>query len=101
MTDVDTRLVFFVVWGFGVVLAWGSAFYRTWQSWRLRKDRRSISELLTDGALFVCAVGAAFATLAVLFGEGGSSARSFAVSVALGAFFAAGLVRATIRGSIH
>ena len=96
------RLFVYLLWGFGTVLIFGVVLFRRWLRFQHhRRDRRKAvrrdvrKDMMSGGALFLTALGAAAGIAFVLFGEAGSGPRSFAIALALGAFTGAGLVMAT------
>jgi hypothetical protein len=99
---IDTRLALYFLWGGGVVVVFSVALWRRMRTYRrFRFDRRSGLRLLvrtrvvTGFALWMCAVGASFAIFMVLFGEAGSTPRTFSLAVAMGSLLGAGWVMAT------
>lgn len=96
---IDTRLAIFMLWGGGTVITFGLVLWKRWERFRLhRRDRRRIvrisvrHDVISAVALFLTAFGAAASIFMILFGEAGSTPRSFALALALGAFLGAGLV---------
>lgn len=95
--NIDTRIVFALVWGLGTLLVWGKVFRKSLHQWRAFKDRRARGDFLSDGALFFVAVAAAVSIFFALFAQDGDSplrilARA-ASALSLGMFTAAGVVR--------
>lgn len=97
LDNLDGRLVAYLLWGLGTVAVYGVVLRGRWHSFRSHHDARSRRELLAGISLFLTALCAGMATWVVLFGEVGSSARSWFVAFALGAFTGAGIVMATER----
>jgi hypothetical protein len=96
---IDTRLAIFMLWGGGTVITFGMLLVRRWHRFQVhRSDRRRIvrvsvrHDVLSAVALFLTAFGSAASIFMILFGEAGSTPRSFALALALGAFLGAGLV---------
>lgn len=103
MTD---RLFIFLVWGVGVLVVSIIVLVRRWRRFvHHRYDRRRSvraevrRDVMAGVALFLTALGASGATTLVLFGEAGTSARTFFIALALGAFFGSLLVMATEEDS--
>jgi hypothetical protein len=93
--DEFRRLMMLLVWGGGTVVAYGTVFLHRLRSYRLHHDTRSRRELITSFSLLLTAASAAFATGMVLLGPTGTGIRGWFVALALGAFFAAGIVMAS------
>jgi Ni/Fe-hydrogenase subunit HybB-like protein len=93
--SLDTKLLFYGIWGIGVILVYGVVLLRTRQRWKVRRDKRAQRDLIAAVALFLAALAASLAIFMVLFGPLGVGVRGFFSALALGAFFAAGLVMAT------
>ena len=96
---IDTRLAIFMLWGGGTVITFGMLLVKRWHRFQVhRSDRRRIvriavrHDVLSAVALFLTAFGSAASIFMILFGEAGSTPRSFALALALGAFLGAGLV---------
>jgi len=106
MTDVDVRLVVYGVWALGSVIVWGRVFtddlgdYRASRRMtrRERRARSAVQVLLSDFALFLVAIASALSILTLVIGQEVPGLRGFALALSLGAFFGAGLVKATFRG---
>lgn len=99
MTD---RTLMFMLWGGGCVIVFSIVFSKRWLNYRRhRRDRRKSvrrdvrKDVVSGFALFLSALGSAAAVGFVLLGEAGSTPRSFALALALGAFFGAGIIMAT------
>lgn len=97
MADVDTRYVLFAIWGGGSVLVYGRVLYLRIRSYLIHHDGRARRELLAAAALFLVALGCGISVAFLLFGVSGTPVRQTAVSIALGAFLAAGIIMATER----
>lgn len=95
MFDLDGRLIVLLVWGGGTVLAYGRVLLNRTRAYRLHRDSRARRDLASGIALFLTALCSGLSIAFVLFGPAGGGARAFAVAVALGAFFAAGIVMAS------
>lgn len=93
--DEFRRLVMLLVWGGGTVVAYGTVFVHRLRSWHLHRDTRSTRELVSSFGLLLTALGAALAIGVVLLGPEGTGIRGWFVALALGAFFAAGIVMAS------
>lgn len=91
----SSRLLFFGVWGVGVILVYGFVIFARWRIWRHHHDRRSFRDFLEAFALWLVAFGASAAVASVLIYPDASTIRGFLNSLALGAFFGAGVVMAT------
>lgn len=99
--DVIDRYIVFAIWGLGGIAVWGVAVVRDVVSWRKRRDKRALSELLSDSALLAVAGASSLAVFVLLWGSPGDAFQAFVRAIALGGFLAAGLIRATIRGAVH
>ena len=97
MPALDVRLIVLLIWGGGTVLVWGGVLRRSIQSHRIHHDARSRRELIAMSALFLVALASGVAVALALFGTAGTGIRSFATTVALGAFLGAGIVLLSIR----
>jgi hypothetical protein len=93
--DEFRRVLMLLVWGGGTVAAYGLVFVHRLRSWHLHRDTRSTRELVSSLGLLLTSVGAALATGMVLLGPTGTGIRGWFVALALGAFFAAGIVMAS------
>lgn len=93
--SVDTRFLAYCVWGIGTVLVYGMVLVRRRRLWKSRHDLRARRDLVAASSLFLTALFSSAAIFAVLFGQNGTGIRGFMAALALGAFFAAGLVMAT------
>ncbi len=92
------RVTIYLLWALGCVLFWGVVVVRDVRAiQKYPGSIRSRRELATDAALFATAGASAVSLVTVLaFGpEGQRDARSFALAFALGAFLAAGIIKAT------
>jgi rhamnogalacturonyl hydrolase YesR len=99
MIHIDTRVLAFVVWGLGTVLAYAYVMDGRYRTFLTRRDRRSVREFSASVALFLTALASSIAIGLSLWNEDGEAARQFFSALALGAFFAAGVVMATDRAS--
>ena len=93
----DPRWFVYALWGIGSVVVWALVVSDAYGQWQLRRDQRSKRELLAATGLFFTALGAAASIALVLFGEPGSTPRTFALAFALGMFPGAGIVILTMR----
>lgn len=93
MTELDTKLAAYVIWGVGTVLVYGIVLGRRRLAYLRKRTRRSRQDLLSALGLFVTSLCAFLAITAVFWSPAGQGARGFFVAVALGAFFAAGVVK--------
>jgi hypothetical protein len=84
-----------LVWGGGTVVAYGTVFLHRLRSWHVHRDTRSTRELVSSFGLLLTALSAALAIGVVLLGPEGTGIRGWFVAVALGGFFAAGIVMAS------
>lgn len=91
----SSRLVFFGIWGVGVIVIYGIVIVCRWQIWRHHHDKRSFRDFLEGFALWLVAFGASAAVASVILYPDASTIRGFLNSLALGAFFGAGVVMAT------
>lgn len=89
-----SRLLFFGVWGLGVVLAFSIVLWCRWKIWRHHHDKRSFRDFLEGAALWLVAFGASAAVGSVVLYPDLSTIRGFLNSLALGAFFGAGVIMA-------
>lgn len=94
MTGLDTRFVAYAVWGLGTVLLYTVVLIRARRAYTKRRDRRARRDLIGSFALFITALASFLAITGVLWGPVGTGIRGFLVALALGAFFAAGIVMA-------
>jgi hypothetical protein len=92
---IDTRLGAYLIWGVGTVIVYSIVLWRAHRSWKRLPDRRARRDLIASFALFLTALASFLAITAVLFGTPGSGLRGFAVAMALGGFFGAGLILAS------
>jgi hypothetical protein len=96
LTEDDfRRLVMLLVWGGGTVVAYGTVFLHRLRSWHVHRDTRSRRELIASFGLLLTALSAALAIGVVLLGPEGTGIRGWFVALALGGFFAAGIVMAS------
>ena len=104
--NIDTRFVVFLLWGVGTVLVYLIVLYKRRRAYArvlARNDRRrgelarALQDLISAFALFLTALCSFLAITAIFFGPIGTGARGFLVAIALGSFFAAGLVKATSK----
>lgn len=91
----SSRVVFFGIWGLGVVVLYGIVIVCRFAIWRYRHDRRSFRDFLEGFALWLVAFGASAAVASAVLYPDVSTIRGFLNSLALGAFFGAGVVMAT------
>ena len=89
-----SRILFFGVWGVGTLIVYGIVIVFRWKIWRHHHDRRSFRDFLEGFALWLVAFGASAAVAAVLLYPDVSTIRGFLNSLALGAFFGAGILMA-------
>ena len=105
MVDTDSRLIIYAVWATGSVLVWGRVFSDDVGDYiearrvtvRDRRAHSAIQILLADFALLLVAIASAISILTLVIGQDMPGLRGFALALALGAFFGAGLVKATFR----
>ena len=90
-----SRLLFFGVWGIGTLVVYGIVIVYRWKIWRHHHDRRSFRDFLEGFSLWLVAFGASAAVASVLMYPDASTVRGFLNSLALGAFFGAGVIMAT------
>lgn len=91
----SSRLIFFGIWGIGVVVVYGIVILLRWKIWRYHHDRRAFRDFLEAFALWLVAFGASAAVAAVVLYPEADTVRGFLNSLALGAFFGAGVVMLT------
>ena len=94
---VDTRLAAYVIWGLGTVAVYGVVLVRRYAEYGQRRDARAKRELMESIASFITSLAALLAITLVLFGPSGTGIRGTFTAIALGAFFAAGLIQALER----
>lgn len=90
----SSRVIFFGVWGIGTLVVYGIVIVYRWKIWRHHHDRRSFRDFLEGFALWLVAFGASAAVAAVVLDPDASTLRGFLNSLALGAFFGAGVIMA-------
>lgn len=90
----SSRVVFYGVFGVGVVVVYCAVVALRWRIWWRRRDRRSFRDFLEGFALWLVAFGASAAVASVLLYPDASTIRGFLNSLALGAFFGAGVIMA-------
>ena len=106
MTPIDGRIFSFLVWGLGVIIVSAIVLLKRWRRFvNHRYDRRKSvraevrKDVMAGVALFLTSLGAGGATTLVLFGEPGTTLRTFFIALALGAFFGSLVVMATEEDS--
>lgn len=93
---MDVRFLMYALWAVGMLFVWGGVVRDDWRAYKA--DRRNVlAELVSDIALFISALAAAFALLVLILGQDIPGLRGFALAVFLGAFLAAGIVKRTLR----
>ena len=92
---MESRLLFYGVWGVGVLVAFLVVVVCRVYIWRHRHDRRSFRDLLEGSALALVAFGASAATASFAWFPEASTIRGGLTALSLGAFFGAGLIMAT------
>jgi len=90
--SIDTRWLAYMVWGVGTVFVYAGVLRKGYRSWEAHRDPRSRRELIARTARFFVALASAAGILFALFGEPGSGFRALVISLALGAFTAAGVI---------
>lgn len=95
--NLDTRLLAYLVYGIGTVIVYGAVLYQRRRAWRLYHDGRARRDLLSGIALFLTAFATMLATTLVLFGQLATDVRGLLIAMALGAFFANGLVELSVQ----
>lgn len=103
---MDLRLVVYGIWAAGCLVVWGRVFAEDWGDYMearraVRSDRRARSAgqtLLSDFALLLVAIASAISIVTLVVGQDVPGLRGFALALALGGFFGAGLVKASFRG---
>jgi hypothetical protein len=94
---VDTRIVAYLLWGLGTTVIYAVVMDGSYRDYILQRDRRAKRELFEDIGLFATALCSNIAILMVLFEQGSSEPRQFAVALALGAFTGVGILKVTDR----
>jgi hypothetical protein len=90
-----SRLLFFVLWGGGVLVAFSIVLYCRWKLWKSHRDKRSFRDVLEAVGLWLVAAPAASAIGVLLVAPDQTTARGFLNAIALGAFVGVGLIMAT------
>lgn len=90
MSNVDPRLVFWLVWAVGTALVWGINFARQRRKYKHHPDPASLRDALHALGLFLVAVAAFLGVTAALFLRGGGLG-SLLFAISAGAFFVVGL----------
>lgn len=98
LAEWDLRVVVLALWGGGTLAVYAKALADSFGDWKEYHDRRALRDLMADVGFFLTAVASAAAITFVLFGQAGTGIRALASTVALGAFLAAGIVKASTRG---
>lgn len=93
----DARWAVYALWGIGTTLVWAKVLTDAYGEWKTHQDRRAKREFLSRVALFSTALASAVSIWLVLFGESGSTPRTFALAFALSMFTGAGFVIVTMR----
>ena len=92
MINIDTRWLAYMIWGVGTVIVYGLVLRKGYRSFHAHRDGRSRRELIARTARFMVAVASAAGILFALYGEPGTGFRALVISLALGAFTAAGVI---------
>jgi hypothetical protein len=103
---VDIRLIVYALWAGGSLLVWGRVFAEDISDYRrmrrlTKRERRASSaakELLSDLALLLVAVASFISIVTLVIGQDVPGLRGFALAIALGGFFGAGVFKVTFRG---
>lgn len=90
---IDTRLLAYLVWGVGTVIVYLVVLYRRRIAYARLHTRKALQDLVSSFALFITALCSFLAITGVFFTEMGAGIRGFFVAIALGAFFASGLIQ--------
>jgi len=94
---IDGRWVIYAIWGIGTTIVWAKVLTDAYGEWRERHDQRAKRELLSRAALFTTALASSASIWMILYGQPGSTPRTFLLALALGMFTGAGIVIATMR----
>ena len=94
---IDTRLVFYAVWGLGVFALGPVDLAYRWLEYVDFRDPRSRRDLLESFALWLVAALSSLAIALVFFGTSGTGLRGFVVTLALGAFLGVEIIKVTDR----
>lgn len=95
---VDWRLVMYLAWGGGTVIAGGKMVSDAVGQYYHFHDRRSRRELVEAGALFMCAIASLFGLSTLIFYPERGDIRGLVWAIAAGSFLAALIYMATDRG---
>lgn len=89
-------LLMYGLWAVAMLFVWGGVVRDDWRAYK--GDRRNVlADLISDIALFICAVAAAVSLLVLIAGQDIPGLRGFALAVFLGGFLGAGIVKRTLR----
>lgn len=91
----SSRLLFYGIWGVGVLVIYAIVVYKRWLNHMAHHDRRSKRDLIEGIALGIVALAASASVASVIFWPDFLTGRGFLTSVALGGFFATGIIMAT------
>lgn len=91
----DTKFLAFVIWGIGCFALFSIDLWGAIHSHRAHRDDRSRRDVIEASALWIVAFASLVAIALVLFGPAGTGIRGFATAMALGGFFAYGVIKVT------
>ena len=94
---MELRYILYAVWGVATTLIWAAVLSDAYGQWKEKQDQRAKRELLGFAGLFLTALGATVAILAVAIGEPGQPWRQALLLLALGMFTGAGIVFLSAR----
>lgn len=99
MEPFDWRVVFWLAWGGGTVVAYSKVVSDAFGQYIEHRDARSQRELIEAGALFIVAIASVCLLSLLIWSRERTDLRALASSVVAGAFLAAGIYMATDRKS--
>lgn len=91
----SSRLLFYGVWGGGVLLLFSIVLLRRIRGHGVHRDRRSFRDLLEAIGLWLVSFAASAAVASVVFYPDAATLRGALNAVALGAFVGVGIIMAT------
>ena len=91
----SSRLLFYGLWGGGVLLLFSIVAVRRLRNHRQHRDRRSFRDLLEGIGLWLVSFAASAAVASLVFYPEAASLRGALNAIALGAFVGVGIIMAT------